>query len=115
MPVLVRNTENNATNTTRFVRISKEPARDKRPEKCSVFIDPDNDRSGLLHDLLEVFASRGINLSRIESRPSKRGIGNYVFFLDLAWTPRTPEALAALKEITAIKELGCYRKIGVRP
>lgn len=115
MPVIVRNTENSTTNTTRFVRIAREPAQNKRPEKCSVLIDPDTDRSGLLHDLLEVFASRGINLSRIESRPSKRGIGYYVFFLDLAWTPKTPEALAALKEITAIKELGCYKKTEVPP
>jgi len=115
MPVIVRNTENSRTNTTRFVRIAREPARDRRPEKCSVLIDPSTDRSGLLHDLLEVFASRGINLSRIESRPSKRGIGNYVFFLDLAWTKKTPEALAALKEITEIKELGCYKKIEVKP
>jgi len=113
MPVIVRNTENSAANTTRFVRISREPACDKKPEKCSIVIDPSTDRSGLLHDLLEVFASRGINLSRIESRPSKRGIGYYVFFLDLAWTDRTNEALAELKTITDIRELGCYRKIGV--
>ena len=76
---------------------------------------PARDRAGLLYDLLAAFAKRKINLSRIESRPSKRGIGNYVFFLDYAWTPETPEVIKELKEITTVKELGCYRKIEVGP
>nr|WP_321352140.1 prephenate dehydratase domain-containing protein [uncultured Methanoregula sp.] len=113
MPIIVRNTENNKNNTTRFVRISTIPARDQKPEKCSILIDPSTDRAGLLHDLLHVFAERNVNLTRIESRPSKRGIGNYVFFLDYAWSERTAEALAELRKITEIKELGCYRKFEV--
>ncbi len=71
------------------------------------------DRAGLLHDLLGVFAKRAINLTRIESRPSKRGMGNYVFFLDYAWSLDTCEALDELKSISNVKELGCYRNIGV--
>jgi prephenate dehydratase len=113
MPVIVPDTENNAANTTRFVRISRDPATGGRPEKCSILIDPSTDRAGLLHDLLEAFAIRGINLSRIESRPSKRGIGNYVFFLDFSWSEKTGEALEELKKITEVRELGCYRKEGV--
>jgi prephenate dehydratase len=113
MPVIVRNTENSALNTTRFVRISRDPAVRERPEKCSILIDPSTDRAGLLHDLLEAFARRGINLSRIESRPSKRGIGNYVFFLDYAWSEMTADALGELRAITNVKDLGCYRKIEV--
>jgi prephenate dehydratase len=115
MPILVRNTENNPANTTRFVRVSRTPVQDKHPEKCSILIDPDQDRSGLLHDLLEAFAKRKINLSRIESRPSKRKIGEYVFFLDTSWSEKTAEAIIELKTITGVKELGCYRKIGVKP
>jgi prephenate dehydratase len=113
MPILVRNTENNPSNTTRFVRVSHAPQQDKTPEKCSILIDPSADRSGLLHDLLDVFASRKINLTRIESRPSKRKMGEYVFFLDTTWSPKTAEAITELKAITCVKELGCYRKIGV--
>lgn len=115
LPVIVPSTENNPSNTTRFVRISKDPARDPRPEKCSILIDPQADRPGLLHDLLAAFAKRTINLTRIESRPSKRGIGNYVFFLDYAWTPATAEVIRELKDIATVKELGCYRKIAVGP
>jgi len=115
LPVLVRNTENNPSNTTRFVRISHKPLPNKAPEKCSILIDPNADRSGLLHDLLEAFAKRKINLTRIESRPSKRKIGEYVFFLDTTWSAKTAEAIAELKTITGVKELGCYRKIGEAP
>jgi prephenate dehydratase len=115
MPILVRNTENNAGNTTRFVRISPAPLQDKRPEKCSILIAPSMDRSGLLHELLDAFARRKINLTRIESRPSKRKIGEYVFFLDTTWSPETAEAIAELRTIACVKELGCYRKIGVEP
>ena len=113
LPVLVRNTENNPSNTTRFVRISHTPLPDPTPEKCSILIDPNADRSGLLHDLLEAFASRNINLTRIESRPSKRKIGEYVFFLDTTWSEKTAGAIIELMTITGVKELGCYRKIRV--
>jgi prephenate dehydratase len=115
MPVIVPDVENNASNTTRFIRISRKHATYKKSEKCSIVIDPETDRAGLLHDLLGVFAKRRINLTRIESRPSKRGMGNYVFFLDYAWSPDTKEAVDELKSITAVKELGCYRTIEVPP
>ena len=115
MPVIVSNVQNNSSNTTRFVRISRAPASEENAQKCSIVIDPSTDRAGLLHDLLEVFAERSINLTRIESRPSKRGMGNYVFFLDFARFSCTDETLKALKAITTVKELGCYRKIGVEP
>ncbi len=113
MPVIIKDTANSSWNTTRFVRIAAAPVQQKQPEKCSILIDPHEDRSGLLFDLLEAFAKRNINLSRIESRPSKRKIGEYIFFLDYAWTPGTAEVISELKEITTVKELGCYRKVEV--
>jgi prephenate dehydratase len=115
IPIIVTDIENNSSNTTRFVRISRTPSQNAEIQKCSIVIDPSTDRAGLLHDLLEVFAQRNINLTRIESRPSKRGMGNYVFFLDYAWSPDTSEALDKLRNITSIKELGCYHIIRVPP
>jgi len=115
MPIIVPDIENNSSNTTRFVRISRTQSQNSGAQKCSIIIDPSTDRAGLLHDLLEVFARRTINLSRIESRPSKRGMGNYVFFLDYAWSPDTRGALDELRILTTVKELGCYRNIGVPP
>lgn len=113
MPVIVPDVENSASNTTRFVRVSRKPLEGGTPEKCSILIDPDEDRAGLLYDLLGAFAQRGINLSRIESRPSKKGIGKYVFFLDYAWSEKTMEAMRELRTITSVRDLGCYRKIEV--
>lgn len=113
MPVIIEHVENNVDNVTRFVRISKKPNPAADTEKCSIIIDPSTDRAGLLHDLLAVFAVKKINLMRIESRPSKRGIGNYVFFLDYATSPGYGDAITYLKTMTTVKELGCYKKIGV--
>jgi prephenate dehydratase len=42
-------------------------------------------------------------------------MGNYVFFLDYAWSADTRQALDELTSITAVKELGCYRKLGIPP
>jgi prephenate dehydratase len=113
LPVI--HTSSNASNTTRFVRISRAVSQKTGAQKCSIVIDPTIDRAGLLYDLLGVFARRAINLTRIESRPSKRGMGNYVFFLDYAWSSDRKEALEELKSFSTVKELGCYRNIGVPP
>lgn len=113
LPVILSHVQNNTDNITRFVRIAKEPCSDEHAEKCSIIIDPSGDRSGLLHDLLAVFAVKKINLTRIESRPSKRGIGTYVFFLDYDMSPGYQDAITYLKTMTGVKELGCYRRIEV--
>jgi len=115
IPVVDTDIENNKENTTRFVRIATAPGPGCRAGKCSLLIDPDTDRAGLLYELLGVFARKGINLTRIESRPTKRGMGTYVFFLDYAVTDRTDEALLELDQITTVKRLGCYPKIEVPP
>ena len=67
--------------------------RNPRPEKCSIVVDPATDRPGLLYELLGVFGRRRINLCRIESRPSKRGMGSYVFFMDITTSPGYEESL----------------------
>jgi len=112
IPVILSNIENSASNTTRFVCISRTLPDAGEAQKCSIVIDPSTDRAGLLYDLLGVFARRTINLTRIESRPSKRGMGNYVFFLDYAYSPDTCQALEELRMISTVKELGCYRNLG---
>jgi prephenate dehydratase len=113
LPIIRRNVQNDSGNTTRFILISARPPAETRPEKCSLLIDPREDRPGLLHDLLAVFARRGINLTRIESRPSKRGMGSYVFFLDFATSRGWEVAIRELHGLTHVKSLGCYRRLGV--
>jgi prephenate dehydratase len=113
LPLIRREVQNSPGNTTRFILISSHPPAESNPAKCSILIDPREDRPGLLHDLLAVFARRGINLTRIESRPSKRGMGSYVFFLDFATSKGWEVAIRELQGLTHLKNLGCYRRVEV--
>ncbi len=67
---------------------------------------------GALVKLLQVFAQRNINLSRVESRPSKRSLGDYVFFIDLEGDATSPTVQAAISELTeyadTLKIFGSY-------
>jgi len=103
-----RGLEDMAANTTRFIRISRERRACAAPLKCSILLDPRENRAGLLCDLLSVVAQAQVNLTRIESRPSRRKMGEYLFFLDYettgAWDV-LPERLRALADV---REFGCY-------
>jgi prephenate dehydratase len=112
--------QNSENNITRFVLISSDRAESSGensgvPEKaftsgrkkCSIIIDPETDRPGLLYSILGVFAGENINLTKIESRPSRRGIGSYVFFIDFE-AECVEKLISSLKRIAKVKELGCY-------
>lgn len=70
------------------------------------------DRPGALYAILREFAMRGINLTRIESRPAKKNLGDYLFHIDLMGCREQPEVIEALREVAAItiglKVLGSY-------
>lgn len=70
------------------------------------------DVSGALHQVLSVFAWRKINLSKIESRPLKTGLGNYFFIIDILDDEEEPMMKGALEELKAlgctVKSLGTY-------
>ena len=113
LPIIREHVENNPSNTTRFVVISNRRGDERGCTKCSILVDPEQDRAGLLYELLGIFATRDINLTRIESRPSKRGMGRYIFFMDTDYTPAWEDALRALREKARFRELGCYRELEV--
>lgn len=113
IPIILRDLQNSRSNTTRFIRIDREPYTEGDAVKCSILIDPAEDTPGLLHALLSPFAERKINLSRIESRPSGRGIGSYRFFLDFEAVPTANDALAVLKRRGLVREFGCYPRLEV--
>lgn len=74
------------------------------------------DSPGALVGVLQEFAGRGVNLSKIESRPRKQGLGRYVFFADLEGDvaePRIEDALAAVRRsVETLRVLGCYPAAG---
>lgn len=114
LPILLRRIENSPSNSTRFVLLRNLPECPENQPKCSILVDPASDRAGLLYELLGAFARRGISLMRIESRPSKRGMGSYVFFIDFATKPGWQDTLAELRALATVKELGCYGRLGVQ-
>ena len=80
--------------------------------KTTLMIELPNDQSGALHQILSVFAWRKINLSKIESRPLKTGLGDYFFILDLLEDENAPMMKGAMEELAAlgctVKSLGSY-------
>jgi prephenate dehydratase len=86
----------------------------KTSEKTSLIITLPEDHAGGLHQVLSVFAWRKMNLSKIESRTLKTGLGNYFFFINIAneWHPILSEnALEELKSFGAnVKLLGHYNE-----
>ncbi|QYZ79533.1 ACT domain-containing protein [Methanofollis formosanus] len=113
LSLVARDVQDAPDNTTRFVRISQTPYTGEEATKCSLLLDPRADRAGLLADLLAVFARREINLTRIESRPARRGLGRYVFFIDGEVGPGWAGAVAELQSLVEVKEFGCYPRLEV--
>jgi prephenate dehydratase len=99
---------------TRFVLVAR-PGSLPAPtgaDKTTVVLFQRDDHAGGLLDLLEQFAARGINMTRLESRPTKASMGSYCFSIDLeghVLDERIGEALMGLKRICAeVRFLGSY-------
>lgn len=112
--VLAADIEDHPDNQTRFVILSRVPAPQdlQQPYKTSIVCAIERDRPGSLLEILQEFASRDINLTKIESRPSKKGLGDYVFFIDMEGGQESPAVAAALESLkerlATIKPLGSY-------
>jgi len=61
--------------------------------------------------MLGVFDRFRLNLTRIESRPSKRAMGNYIFFIDVEIGPGLPDALEAVEKLAIVKDIGWYGRL----
>ena len=111
LSVLQRRIEDHPNNFTRFLIIGKKNAPPTAADKTSILFSI-KDRVGALHRMLLPFAERQINLTKIESRPSKKKVWEYVFYVDFeghASEPRTREALVRLQEdCIFLKVLGSY-------
>lgn len=109
--ILASNIEDDPDNTTRFLVIGKIEPVSTGNDKTSLLLSGKN-KPGALHDLLGILAKHGINMTRIESRPSRQVAWEYVFFLDLqghAQDGNVSKALEELKSDAALfKLLGSY-------
>ena len=107
--------QNYENNTTRFLVVRAAPAAvdyDFGRLKCSILIEPEEDRPGLLYDLLSVFYKHRLNLCRLESRPAKVRPWTYVFFLDFNNNAHSADCLAELNNGGhKIRVLGSYDRL----
>ncbi len=109
--VLAARIEDEPDNTTRFLVIGRQASGSSGDDKTSLIFATPN-RPGALRDILDCLAGAGISLSRIESRPSRRAMWEYLFYVDLDGHASDPHVAAALAEIesraTLVKRLGSY-------
>jgi prephenate dehydratase len=112
LAVLAAEIEDRPENATRFVLLSKERAVPTGADKTSVVCFIEKDRPGSLLAILHEFSDRQINLTKLESRPTKERLGEYCFFIDMeghADEPPVRYAIESLRtKILEVKVLGSY-------
>jgi chorismate mutase/prephenate dehydratase len=113
LQVVCENIEDIANNITRFLIISKEDARPTGEDKTSILFSTAH-KAGALADVLDVFKKRDVNLTNIESRPSKKRQWEYYFFVDCLGHRKDERIIACLNEVRGhclqLSVLGSYPK-----
>jgi len=113
LQVLAHNIEDEPDNTTRFLVIGRRATPPSGNDKTSLLVSTRN-KPGALYRLLEPLARNAISMTRIESRPSRRGMWDYVFFVDIEGHAEEAAVAAALKELgeeaMLLTVLGSYPK-----
>lgn len=112
LAVLADNIEDRPENASRFVLIGKERIAPTGADKTSVVCFIEKDRPGSLLAILHEFSDRQINLTKLESRPTKERLGEYCFFIDMeghADEPPVKYAIDSLRtKILEVRVLGSY-------
>ncbi len=109
--VRAENIEDDPRNTTRFLVIGRQEVAPSGKDKTSLVMSAAN-RPGAVHDLLVPLAKHGVSMTKLESRPARSGMWEYVFFVDIeghSQEEKVAAALAGLKQVaTFVKVLGSY-------
>lgn len=112
MEILISNIQDTSNNETRFVVVSNKDHKPTGNDKTSIAFSLYEDNPGALYEILEIFYKAHVNLTKIESRPSKEGLGNYIFFLDFyghRMEEKINEILSQIEQTTAsLKIFGSY-------
>lgn len=112
LELLATDIQDVANNHTRFVIISKELIKRTGCDKTSIVFSTDN-KPGSLYRILDIFGLWDINMTRIESRPSKNALGQYIFFIDIDGHIEDQDVFDALTMVK--RKTSFYRFIGSYP
>ena len=116
LKVLAREIEDHPENETRFVLVGRGVPAPTGHDKTSIVCFQREDQPGSLLQILQEFAARAINLTKLESRPTKRGLGDYCFFIDCEGHISDEVLADALRNLVAkqaeVKFLGSYPVAG---
>ncbi len=108
---LAKNIEDHPENTTRFLVVGRRVTPPSGNDKTSMLVYTRN-RPGALYGMLKPFAKHDISMSRIESRPSRQGMWNYAFFIDIEGHIDDSNVSQAIRELdetaSMVKVLGSY-------
>ena len=117
VPILAEGIQDYPENCTRFWILGLTPA--KTGDRLSLAFSVPRNVPGSLVKPLQAFAKRGLNLSRIESRPTKRSLGEYLFFVDLQGNMQQSSVQSAITELNThtsiLKIFGNYPLITISP
>ncbi len=109
--VLAPNIEDDPNNTTRFLIIAEHDAGPSGQDRTSLVFSTPN-RPGAIHGLLEPLARHGVDMTKLQSRPARSGLWEYVFYADINGHRADPAVAAALQELNEraafVKIIGSY-------
>ena len=110
--ILSKGIQDNPNNATRFLVLAQYDHGPTGKDKTSICFSFPDDRPGLLYLVMKEMAERNINLSKVESRPTREGLGQYFFLMDLEGHKENPsvnDVLAIVKSISSMfKVFGSY-------
>jgi prephenate dehydratase len=111
--ILAHDIQDRSGNVTRFIALGREDSSPTGDDKTSMCFGFAEDRAGILVDTLQELARAGINMTKLESRPSKETLGEYIFLVDINGHRADPQIAAALERIRA--KTGLFKVFGSYP
>ena len=112
MEILGEGIQDSSANVTRFVVLAHSDHPRTGKDKTSLCFSFQEDKPGALYNVLGIFAHRDINLTKVESRPSKQSLGDYIFLIDVHGHREDPVIAAAIETVrihtSMLKVFGSY-------